>query len=173
MSPKVRLQLQNSNVNGFLLLVSFIIVAFFPPVANAETEIQMVLVEIRDLHEQPIEGVRVKCRGHSQISYPSTSSGLAELPLPPGAQAGDQVDIELEPGSDLSKKWTFLQPFGGNINVPSPKQRYYRIVLVQRDHLESMLKKAPTSRFEERKGEIDRFDRPPPMSTNKIRKPKH
>ena len=168
MSLNADLQSTKCSVGRVLLFASFVFLVFLPAISEADTEIQKLMIEIRNSHDEPIVGIRVKCRGHSEFSYPSTLTGLAELPLPPGIQPGDQVEIELEPGSDLAKKWTFLKPFGGNINIPSPKQRYYTILLVQRDHLELMLKSAPTPMDQSRNTKIDRFDRPP-ASLGKIR----
>ena len=147
----------------FVLRASFLFAVFLPLVSNADSEIRKLLIEIRDSQDQPIEGVRVKCRGYSELSYSTSPSGLAELPLPPGLQPGDEIEIELEPGTGFAKDWTFLKPFSGSINVPGPKQHYYGIVLVRRDNLEMMLKSAPTSLNKGRDLKIDQFDGPPKL----------
>jgi hypothetical protein len=147
----------------FVLRACVLFAVFLPVVSNADAEIRKLWIEIRDSQDQPIEGIRVKCRGYSELSYRTTPSGLAELPLPPGLQPGDEIEIELEPGTGFAKEWTFLKPFSGGINVPNPKQRYYRIVLVRRDYLETMLKSAPTSFNKGRELKIDQFDGPPEL----------
>jgi len=172
MSLNAHLQSTKSSVSGVLLRVSFVAVAFLPAVSCADTEIQKLWIEIRNSRDQPIEGIRVKCRGHSEFSYPSTPTGLAELPLPPGIRPGDQIEIELEPGSDLAKKWTFLKPFGGNINVLSPKQRYYTILLVQRWCSLQHRLQIVTPSHQTRDVKIDQFDRPPtPLSRIRNQRP--
>lgn len=172
MSLGADLQSTKPRVRRFHLFASLVILNLLPAISEGDTEIQKLMIEIRNSHDELVVGIRVKCRGHSEFSYPSTPTGLAELPLPPGIQPGDQVEIELEPGSDLAKKWTFLQPFDGRINVPSMKQRYYKVVLVQRDHLELILKTPPMPIDQSRNRKIDRFDRPS-ASLGKIRDQKH
>jgi hypothetical protein len=148
---------------GFLLLATFVFSVFLPLTLNAEAEVRKLFIEIRDFKDQPVEGIRVKCRGYSEFSLRTSPAGLAELPLPPGLQPGDEIEIELEPGTDFAADWTFLKPFSGSINVPSPKQRYYGIVLVPRGHLEMMLKGVPTSANKARDLKIDEFDGPPKL----------
>jgi hypothetical protein len=143
----------------FSVLVSFLVAGFFPLVSSAQSEIRKFLIEIRNSEDQLIEGVRVKCRGHSEFSPLTGPSGLTELPLPPGCHPGDQIEIELEPGTDFAKNWRFLKPFDGSINVPSPKQRYYPIILIRRDYLDTLLKAAKVSTEGTRDIKIDRFDR--------------
>jgi hypothetical protein len=145
----------------FAVLVSFLVAGFFPLVSSAQSEIRKFLIEIRNSEDQPIEGVRVKCRGHSELSPLTGPSGLTELPLPPGLQPGDEIEIELEPGTDLEKNWRFLKPFDGSVNVPSQKQRYYTIILIRRDYLDTMLKAATAPTDAARDIKIDRFDRSP------------
>ena len=161
MSLNARYRSIRPTQRGFLLLVSFVFAASWPLVSNADSEVRKFMIEIRNSEDKEFEGVRVKCRGHSEFSLRSSSAGLVELPLAPGVQPGDQIEIELESGTDLAKKWTFLKPYDGFINVPSLKQRYYKIVLVPRDSLKSMLKGASTSTYQARDAKIDRLDGPP------------
>jgi hypothetical protein len=145
-------------------LASLLVGGFFPLASRAQSEIRKFLIEIRNSEDQPMEGVRVKCRGNSEFSLLTGPSGLTELPLPPGFQAGDQIEIELEPGTDLAKNWRFLKPFDGSINIPSPKQRYFSIILIRRDYLNTMLKAATVSSEATRDSKIDRFDKAPTPS---------
>ena len=161
MSLNARYRSIRPTQRGFLLLVSFVFAASWPLVSNADSEVRKVFIEIRNSEDEPIPGVRVKCRGHSEFSLLSSSNGLGELPLAPGVQPGDQIEIELESGTDLAKKWTFLKPYDGFINVPSLKQRFFKIVLTRRDSLEPMRKGAPTSTYQSRDAKIDRLDGPP------------
>jgi hypothetical protein len=148
-------------MGGHLVLRTSLLFAFcLPLVSNADSDIQKLPIEIRDSQDQPIEGIRLKVRGYSELSYLTSHSGLAELPLPPGLQPGDEIEIELEPGTNFAKEWTFLKPFSGITNVPGPKQRYYGIVLVRRDYLAKILKGVPTSLNQGRDLKIDQFDGP-------------
>jgi hypothetical protein len=126
----------------FFLRASLLFACFFPVASSADSEIQKLSVEIRD------------------PNYLTSHSGLAELPLPPGVQPGDEIEIELEPGTNFAKEWTFLKPYSGSINVPGQKQRYYGIVLVRRDYLEKILKVVPTPLSQGRDLKIDQFDAP-------------
>lgn len=125
-----------------VVLMTRIILAFWPIASFAEVEVRRVLVEIRSPEDELMKDVRVKCRGHSETSAPSSPTGLTELPLPPGVAAGDLIRIELEVGSAVAQDWTFLQPFDGNFYVPGKTQRYYEIRLVRRTHLTAMLTRA-------------------------------
>jgi hypothetical protein len=142
---------------SFVLLVGLASVVFGPLASYADTEIRKIMVEIRYSDDQFVEGVRVKCRGHSELSQLSSHEGLTELPLPPGVTPGDEITVELEPGTEIANKWTFLQPFGGSINVPGPRQRYYKIVLIEREQLEATLKSTLRPAKAARETDIDRF----------------
>jgi hypothetical protein len=156
-----------------VLLVNLISAVLWPVISIADTEIRKFVVEIRNSEDEPMRGVRVKCRGHSEFSGLSSPSGLAELPLPPGAAPGDLIRIELEPGTEFARDWVFLQPYGGNFYVPSLTQRYYEIRLIQRERLEAMLTKErfPRSENTERNVDVDRFDGlSAPLDKNRKRK---
>lgn len=168
MSLNARYRSIRATRRSFLLLVGFIFAVLWPLVSRADSEIRTFRVEIRNSEDQPFERVRLKCRGHSEVSDLSGPSGLVDLPLPPGVQPGDQIEIELEPGTAIAKKWTFLQPYLGSMNVPGLKQNYYKVVLVRRDYLQAMLKSAPTSANKARDAKIDQFDGPPtPLGKNR------
>lgn len=150
------------------MLVGFIFAAFWPLVSKADSEVRRFKVEIRNIRGEPIGGVRVKCRGHSEFSDLSTATGLTYLPLPPGLQHGDPVRIELEPGTDYAKQLGFLKPIEGSLNVPSPKQPFFEITLAPQELLESLFKNARKFANKARDATIDQFDRPsPPLGKNR------
>lgn len=150
------------------MLVGFVFAAFWPLVSKADSEVRRFKVEIRNIQGEPIGGVRVKCRGHGEFSDLSTAAGLTHLPLPPGVQPGDEIRIELEPGTDHAKQLTFLVPFEGRMNVPNPKRPYYEITLIPHETLKSVFKIASKFANQARDAKIDQFDRPlTPLARNR------
>ena len=111
-----------------------------PTDAQGTAEVRKLSIEIRDSENVPVIGIRIKCRGYGEYSLRSSSGGLVEVPMPPGIQAGDQVEIELEPGTELASKWAFVRPLEGVLTVPNQKQRYVPVTIMEAVKLRAMLK---------------------------------
>lgn len=160
MSARRRYLSINTTKSGLVPLVSFISAVFWPVISIADTEIRRVVVEIRKSEDELLQGVRVKCRGHSEFSVLSSRAGLTELPLPPGTAPGDVVKIELEPGTHFARDWMFLNPYKGELYVHGPTQRYREIILIRRERFEALGTKEPFPGAENtvRNVNVDRFD---------------
>lgn len=122
------------------LAVSLTLVISCHGVSIADTEVRKFMVEIRNEEDVPMKGLRVKCRGHSEVSNLSSESGLTELPLPPGSVPGNQMEIELDPTQVYSREWSFLSPYNGSLNVPrlATPSYFLKITLIKRNEFDAI-----------------------------------
>lgn len=132
----------------------------WPLISNAESEVRKIRIEVRNMEQIPMKGLRVKCRGHSEYSELSSESGLTDLLLPPGIVPGDSIKIELVPGTEFAREWVFLQPYNGSFNVPRPTQRYLEVIIIRREDFEALLTRRPVRRSEDTETNINvgKFD---------------
>lgn len=79
---------------------------------SAATAARILLVA-RDLDEHPLAGLRFAFAGVA--SQPTSQAGATELDLPPDHPAGQQIKIQLLPGTKQADDWFLVAP---QINVP-------------------------------------------------------
>ena len=137
------------NMKRHLIVAAVLLpITLWHGLSYADIEVRKIQIEIRNSGDTPMRGVRLKCRGHSEISELSSDSGLTYLPLPPGLAPGDPITIELELEQGLAREWVILQPYQGSFNVPGKSKRYSEIILIRREHLDAMLSTSRATRDE-------------------------
>lgn len=101
--------------HAFLLLnACALLLADCSIVASAQT----VAIQVSDVHDRPIAGAVLTTKGNGSTGSPTDVAGKAQVQLPRGLEAGDElalVLVKIKPPN-----FRFLSPWQGRAVVPKP-----------------------------------------------------